>query len=520
MVRRAPFRLLLTCVIVALIAAATLAQGSRVDLEGLDAYFRKALADWEVPGMAIAIVKDDRVVLARGYGVREIGRPDRIDEHTLFGIASNTKAFTTAAIARLVDEKRLAWDDRVVDHLPYFRLYDEYVTNDMRIRDLLSHRSGVRTFGGDLVWYGTNYSREEVVRRARFLTQEGPFRSHYGYSNIMFIAAGEIVARVAGRTWDDYVRREFFDPLGMRRTVTSVGALAGNDNVATPHAAFEGDLRTFRWISWDNAGPAGSIVSSVADMAAWIRLQLGRGALEGRTYFSDSASRVMWTPHVSFTVDQAAESRIPSTQFRGYGLGWSLSDYRGRLVASHGGAVDGMFSNVTLVPQERLGIVVLTNSDSGASGALPYRVIDEYVGGQERDWSGEARERARAGVNARDAERESVARARVQGTKPSLPLEAYAGTYPSDLYGDARVTIERGRLVLHLVPNPELIADLTHWHFDTFALTWRRPWPWFGGGRVQFVLDQNARINELKLDVPNDDFWFWEPRFLRAPDGR
>jgi hypothetical protein len=209
----------------------------------------------------------------------------------------------------------------------------------------------------------------------------------------MFIAAGEIVARVVGRTWDDYVRHEFFDPLGMRRTVTSVGALAGNDNVATPHAAFEGALRTFPWISWDNAGPAGSIVSSVSDMAAWMRLQLGRGTLEGRTYFSDSASRVMWTPHVSFTVDQAVESRIPSTQFRGYGLGWSLSDYRGRLVASHGGAVDGMFSNVTLVPRERLGIVVLTNSDSDVSGALPYRVIDEYVGGQERRGAG-AREGA------------------------------------------------------------------------------------------------------------------------------
>lgn len=512
----AAVRLAQSCLLVALaLSAAVAAQAPRADLDRLDAYFRRALSDWNVPGMAIAIVKDDRVVMARGYGVREMNRADRVDEHSLFGIASNTKAFTAAAIARLVDDKKLGWDDRVVDHLPYFRLYDEYVTNDMRIRDLLSHRSGLRTFSGDLVWYGTGYSREEVIRRARFLTQEGPFRTHYGYSNIMYVAAGEIVGRVSGRPWDDFVREQFFEPLGMRRTITSVKALAGTDNVATPHAAFDAPLSTFPWVSWDNGGPAASIVSSASDMAQWIRLQLGRGTLEGRAYFSDASSRQMWTPQVSFTVDQALEARIPSAQFRGYGLGWSLSDYRGRLVASHGGAVDGMFSNVTLVPRERLGLIILTNSDSSISSALPNRVIDAYIGAEERDWSGEALKRAQTSANARDEERARVERARVPGTKPSLPLEAYVGTYPSDLYGDARVTIESGRLVLRLLPNPDLVGDLTHWHLDTFALQWRRRFPWFGGGRVQFVVDQDVRITELKLDVPNDDFWFWEPRFMR-----
>jgi CubicO group peptidase (beta-lactamase class C family) len=495
---------------------AALAQRAGVDLARLESYVRESQVAWDIPGLAVAIVKDDRVVLARGYGVREMGKPEPVDEHTLFAIASNTKAFTAAALARLSGEQKVGWDDRVVDRLPYFRLYDDYVTADMRIRDLLSHRSGLRTFSGDLVWYGTSYTREEVIRRARHLTPEGPFRSHYGYSNIMFIAAGEIVGRLSGRSWDDYVKQEFFDPLGMRRTVTSVAALRGRDNVATPHGGFDVPQRPFPWVSWDNAGPAAGIISSAADMAQWVRLQLGRGTLGSRTYFSEAASNVMWTPQISFTVSPPYAARVPGTHFRGYGLGWSVRDYGGRLIVSHGGAADGMFSNVTLVPEERLGVVVLTNSDNGLADALPNRIVDAYLGADDRDWSAEALERRRQRNRDRAAAREAKAQARRSGTKPSLPLDAYAGSYPSDLYGDAQVTVENGRLVLRLVPNPALVADLTHWHLDTFALQWRQPFPWFGGGHVQFILDQDARVTELTLDVPNDDFWFWEPRFFRV----
>jgi CubicO group peptidase (beta-lactamase class C family) len=500
---------------VAFLAAATRAQTPGVTVSSLDAYFERARSDWSVPGLAVAIVKDDRLVLAKGYGVREIGKPAPVDDQTLFAVASNTKAFTAAAIARLVDAGKLAWNDRVVDHLPYFRLYDEYVTADMRIRDLLSHRSGLGTFSGDVVWYGTPYTREEVVRRARFLKQAGPFRAFYGYSNVMFVAAGEIVSRVSGKTWDDYIKASFFEPLGMRRTVTSVKAIAGDANVATPHAAFEEPLQPFPWVNWDNVGPAASIISTAADMAQWARLQLNRGTLEGRTLFSDTASREMWTPQISFTIDRAAESRIPVTHFRGYGLGWSLSDYRGRLVAAHGGAADGMFSRVALVPEERLAVVVLTNSDTQLPDALSNRVIDAYTGAEPRDWSRELLERARQTRRERAAAREKTARERVANTGPSHPLSAYAGTYASDLYGDARVEIENDKLVLRLLPNPALTADHTYWHCDTFALEWRRRFPWFGNGRVQFVLDGNARVTELKLDVPNDDFWFWEPEFVR-----
>ncbi|MGD8698423.1 MAG: serine hydrolase domain-containing protein, partial [Gemmatimonadales bacterium] len=225
----------------ALAALSSLAQAqTSVDLAALDAYFSQAGEAWQVPGFAIAIVKDDELVFAKGYGVRELRKSARVDEHTLFAIASNSKAFTAAALAKLVAEGQIGWDDRVIDHLPYFQLYSPYVTQEMRIRDLLCHRSGLGTYSGDLLWYGTSYSPAEVVRRARHLEPAGPFRAHYGYSNLMFIAAGEIIPAVTGRSWNEYVEAEYFGPLGMASTVTSVTDLEGKTNVATPHAEKEG----------------------------------------------------------------------------------------------------------------------------------------------------------------------------------------------------------------------------------------------------------------------------------------
>ena len=497
------------------VPATSAAPQPAVDLAALDRQIAQAREDWQVPGMAIAIVKDGKVVLAKGYGVRELGRPEPVDADTLFAIASNSKAFTAAAVAMLVDEKKLTWDDRVTAHLPYFQLYDPWVTHDMRLRDLLSHRSGLGTFSGDLVWYGTAYSPEEVVRRARFLEPDADFRTGYRYNNVMFVAAGEVVAKVSGQPWGDFVKQRIFEPLGMRDTVTSVKALAGRTNVATPHGPTYGAPRPFPWYSWDGAAAAAGIISSASDMAKWMGLQLGRGTSGGRTIFSDAASRQMWTPHISFTVDRASAERIPSTHFRGYGLGWSLSDYRGRLVVEHGGAYDGMYSQVVLVPEEQLGLVVLTNSMTSIGSALKYVVVDRYLGAPERDWSREMLERSKA----RDAAHaKSVAKAeatRLPDTKPSLPVSSYAGTYPSDLYGTATVSEENGGLVLRLLPNPDLVADLTHWHVDTFQLKWRKSFPWFADGWAQFVLDNKGRVTEMKLDVPNEDFWFNEPKFVR-----
>ncbi len=502
-------RALVTVVALHTYAAALVAQ-STVDLGALDAYFAAARDAWRVPGFAVAIVKDDRVVFAKGYGERDIQKGGEVDEHTLFAIASNSKAFTSAALARLVDQERITWDDRVVQHLPYFQLYDPYVTQEMRIRDLLCHRSGLGTYSGDLIWYGTQHSREEVVRRARYLEPAGSFRADYGYQNIMFVAAGEIIPAATGRSWDEFVRAEFLEPLGMSRTVTSVAQLDGVSNVATPHSERDGKVMAYPWYSWDAMAAAGGIISSVSNMARWIRLQLAGGTLDGRTYFSESAQRTMWTPHISYVVSKQSEERYPTTHFRGYGLGWSLMDYRGRKVVSHGGAYDGMFSRVALVPEEKLGMVILTNSTTSLPVALTYRILDAYLGSDERDWSDELLQLSR-----RDAERwrEFWAKRRaerVPNTKPSLPLEKYTGTYGGPMYGDATVSRENGKLVVRLLPNPDLTGDLRHWHFDTFEVAWRHRFPWFDKGTVQFVMDAMGNVVEMKMDVPNEDFWFTE----------
>lgn len=487
--------------------------------EGLDRYIADAREAWDVPGLAVAIVHDGKVVLAEGYGVRSLDAGGDVDANTLFAIASNSKAFTAAALAILVDEGKMSWDDRVQDHIPWFQVYDPWVSAEMRIRDLLSHRSGLGTYSGDLLWYGTPYDAEEVIRRARFVPQAGPFRASYGYSNLMFIAAGLVIEEVSGQSWQDFIRTRFLQPLRMDRTVVSTTALSSTDNVATPHGDRGGELRTFQWYNWDAMAAAGGIISSVEDMTHWLQLQLNRGELGGRTYFSDDASRTMWTPHNNFYVSAGYQESYPSTHFRGYGLGWSLMDYRGRMVASHGGGYDGMFSRVALVPDEGLGLVILTNSMTGISTPLMYRILDAYLGGEEQDWSAEALDRSRSSLIPEERTWLRWEEDRKQGTSPSLAPAELAGRYTGPMYGDATVAVEDGGLVLRVEPNPDLVGDLSHWHDDVWRVTWRYDFAWFGDGLVQFVPDHEGTVQEMRIDVPNGDLWFHELELKRVEGG-
>jgi CubicO group peptidase (beta-lactamase class C family) len=497
----------------------------RVDLDALDAYFAEALGAWPIPGFSVAIVKDGEIVLEKGYGVRDSRGSDPVDEHTLYAIASNSKAFTAAALAQQVDAGRLSWDDRVLDHLPWFRMYDDYVTQEMRIRDLLSHRSGLGTYSGDLLWYGTPYSAEEVVRRAALVPPAFSFRDGYGYSNLMFIAAGEVLRAVTGEDWHDYVESHFFAPLGMRRSVTSTDDLPTRENVATPHKYVAGETIPIEWYNWDAMGAAGGIISSVHDMSRWLAAQLaggeivmdaplGRGSRGGRLFSADR-QREMWTVVNPRAVSAGYKAQYPSTNFRGYGLGWSLNDYLGRKVTTHGGGYDGMYSQVALVPEEGLGIVVLTNGMTGLASSLVYRVLDAYLGGTPRDWAADALPgwlASREGFEARQTAAEDQ---RVEGTTTSLDLADYVGRYGGPMYGDAEVALEGERLVLRLLPNPDLVADLEHLHYDTFIIRWRTTLAWFGQGTATFVLDPMGAVDEMKLDVPNDDLWFHELEMKR-----
>lgn len=518
--RPRPLAPLLLLILLVFAPAASAQQELDARLREIDEYAARAGREWGVPGFAVAVVKDDRVVFARGYGVRRAGAPEPVDADTIFAIGSNSKAFTAAALAVLVEEGRISWDDPVTRHLPAFQLHDPYATREMTVRDLLSHRSGLATFAGDLLWYGSSYTRAEIVRRARYLRPASSFRSRFGYQNIMFTAAGEIVPAVTGKSWDDFLRERLFAPLGMRRTVTRHAELAAAPNVAAPHNEAGGRLRALPHGNVDNVGGAGAIKSSAADMAEWLRLQLGRGTHGGRKIFSPAASREMWTPHaVLGPVTESAERFNPTTHFALYGLGWILNDYQGRLLVSHGGGLDGMISRVALMPEERLGVVVLTNSETALSNVVSNKVFDVFLGLPKRDWSADYLARTKRSKEAAEAAAKKLEEARVAGTSPSLPLASYAGTYTGQMYGDARVAEEGGRLVLRLLPSPDFVGDLEHWHFDTFRVRWRDgvvyPFP---RGFVTFTLDPQGRASELKIDVPNPDFDFKELELRRAPE--
>ena len=487
-------------------------------LREIDAYAEKARQDWDVPGMAVGIVKDGKVVFTKGYGVQKLGANEKVDENTLFAIASNSKAFTTAALAILIDEGKIGgWDDKVSKYLPEFQLYNPYVTEDLTIRDLVAHRVGLDTFSGDLLWYETTYTDDEVLKRLKFLKPTKGFRSGFGYQNLMFIAAGEIIERVSGKSWSQFVSEKILQPLGMTRTTTTVRDI--KDNAAFPHNESGGAMRVLHRGNVDAAVAAAGLNSSAADVAKWLILQLNHGKFDNRQIFSERQGWEMHQPAVLLPISKSASEFIPSRHFNAYGLGWNVWDYHGRKVVSHGGGLDGMISRTALMPQENLGLVILTNSENPVPTILQHKIFDVFLGVPRRDWNAEYLEREKQG-KVREAEaRKKIEASRVANTKPSLAMKDYAGTYTGDLYGDAVISEENGKLILRLKPAPNFVADLEHWHYDTFRIKWRPTVAYnFPMGFVTFTIDKNGKAGELEIDQPNNDFWFYELEFKRRAE--
>jgi CubicO group peptidase (beta-lactamase class C family) len=463
----------------------------------LDAGIEKAMRDWEIPGVAIAIVRKDRLVSARGYGVREAGRPGPVDADTLFAIASNTKAVTATALGLMVADGRIGWDDPVSRHLPEFRMNDPWADREITVRDLLTHRSGLARWGGDLIWYGSDFDRAEVLRRVRFVPPARGFRSGYGYCNLAFIAAGEIIPQVAGVAWDDFVRAKFLRPLGMKRTDTRVAHLARQENVARPHTSLNGKLATVPYRVLDNTGPAGAINSSAREWARWIQLQLGGGVYAGRRLVPGEVIEATRTPQFILPIGDQWRRLSPTTHFSAYGLGWFLQDYHGRLVVSHGGGMDGMYSYTGFLPEEDLGVVVLTNRDDHeAESALFFMVVDAMLGLPRRDWSGLVLADSRAKAAKQEPRR------RVEGTRPSLPPEGYAGVYANPMLGEARVIAADGALRVEFVHHRGARGPLAHWHHDTYEAAWADPY--FRTSLVTFAIDPAGRAAEFRVRIRED----------------
>src|SRR6267378_553697 len=410
----------------------------------LDSFVAQALKTFQVPGLSVAIVKDGKTVLAKGYGVRKMGNPTPVDENTLFGIGSNTKAFTSAALASLVDEGKISWDDPVYQRLPGFQMYDPYVSHEMTIRDLLTHRSGMGLGEGDLLfWPHTTFTRDEIIYRLRFMKPASSFRSRFAYDNLLYIAAGQIIPAVTGQSWEDYVRKHILLPLGMNATNLSNAAFKSGDNYAWPHSKLDGRLQVIDFINLDNAGPAGSINSSVAEMAKWVALQLNRGKLPNSDarLFSERQSREMWSAQTILpTGERPGPLAALSSKFASYALGWGLRDYHGRKLVGHTGGVAGFVSRVMLVPEENLGVVILTNAEEGgAFDSILFHILDHCLALQPADWI--------AAFKARDEADQKQNAGRATDSKPSLPLEKYAGVYMDSWYGPVTIRLENGKLI-------------------------------------------------------------------------
>jgi CubicO group peptidase (beta-lactamase class C family) len=488
----------------------------------LDSYIANSMRTFEVPGMAVAIVKDGKVLLAKGYGVRKLGDPTPVDERTRFGIGSNTKAFTTAALAGLVDAGKLSWDDPVYQRLPGFVMYDPYVSHEMTIRDLLTHRSGMGLGEGDLLfWPQTTYTRDEIIYKLRFMKPASGFRSHYAYDNLLYMTAGQIIPAVTGISWDDYIRQRIFTPLGMNNSNVSNAALQPGDDRAFPHSRVDGKLQVVRFEALDNAGPAGAINSCAVDMAKWVQVQLNRGTFmdrEGRL-FSEQQSKEMWSPQTILPIGNYAPPLAGlKPTFADYALGWALRDYHGRKLVGHTGGVAGFVSRVMLVPEENLGVVVLTNAEeSGAFDSILYHVLDHYFSLPPTDWI--AAYKSVKDMDEKDAAQEmkKAEGARAADSKPSLPLEKYAGTYNDAWYGPITIRGESGSLVITFDHTPSMIGDLQHWQYDTFKAHWRDHT--IEDAFVSFTLKPDGSIESARMAAvsPLADFSFDYQDLLLKP---
>jgi CubicO group peptidase (beta-lactamase class C family) len=478
------------------LAGGASARGEESPLVGLDEYVHKALKEWKLPGLALAVVKDDKVILAKGYGVRKLDESAPVDEHTLFAIGSASKAFTAASLAMLADEGKLKWDDPVTKHLASFQLSDPWVTREITVRDLLAHRSGLNRH--ETLWYASPRNREQVIGQLRLVKPDWSFRGKFGYQNMMYLVAGQVVPALSGLSWDDFVKQRIFTPLGMSASNTSVAALSKEGNVATPHTLIEEKVEPIPWRNIDNVGPAGSINSNVVDMAQWVRLQLGEGLYQKKRLLSSGAVKEMHASQTVIPLEGTMAKMYPAAHFTCYGLGWFLSDYHSRKVVEHGGAIDGMAALVAMLPEEKLGLVILTNlSGNMLTSALKYRIFDAYLGVKTHDWSADFL-KTRDGLLkiAKEAEKKQE-KERVTGTKPSLALDKYAGVYKDELHGEVKVELKNDRLTLHY--GPAFMGDLEHWNFDTFRAIWKDRQ--LGKSLVTFDLDARGKVREARVTL-------------------
>ena len=508
-------RLALAAAAALLIASAPRAQDALP--ADFDATVRHILDTFHVPGASVAVVKDGRVVLERGYGTRQLGQNAPADARTRFGIASNSKYFTATALGMLVEEGKVAWDAPVTRYLPAFSLIDPVVTHELTVRDLLVHRSGLSLGAGDLLWWpATDLSRTETVARLRNLPLATSFRSTYAYDNVLYMVAGEVVEAASGMTWERFVQTRILDRLGMRDTRAAVGEGIQGSNVSGTFATVDGRTVPVAVFDGENANPAAGITSTASDMARWMIVQLdsGRVALPGVAsgrLFTPATTNQLWAPVTPIPVRPNPPALAAlQAQFRSYALGVNVQDVYGTKIITHTGGLPGFVSQLTLVPTEKLGVVVLTNGESGAAfQSITQAVLDAYMGRPATDWAAVYDDLATRRSAAAMQTVEAAGAARDAASGPSLPLAQYAGTYSDPWYGDVMLTEENGRLAIRFAHTQLLVGTLEHWQHDTFVARWTDR-TLRADAYLTFALKPDGSVREARMEPvsPETDFSF------------
>ena len=498
--------------LVVLLATSSLSASAQgVPPADLDAYVQRAMSAFAVPGVSLAIVKDGKPLVAKGYGVRKLGDPAPVDAKTLFGIASNTKAFTATALGILVDEGRIRWDAPVIDYVPWFQMSDPYVTREMTVRDLLVHRSGLGLGAGDLLWWpASTYSRREIAMRLRYIPLATSFRSAYAYDNVLYGVAGEVIEAVSGQPWETFVATRILAKVGMTGSNVRHSDAAKAGNVATPHASVDGKVRPIAPFDSDNTNPAGGINSNAEDMAKWLLVQLADGKLaDSSALIKPATSRELMTIVTPIPIGTAApELAAIRPNFNGYGLGFNIRDYRGHKLVTHTGGLPGYVSRVAMIPDAQLGVAILTNQEStNAFDAILYRVLDGFLGAPSTDWitAYQAIEKRQAAATAGAAQ--SAASTRDASSRPSLPLEKYAGKYTDAWYGGMTIGSGSGGLAISFDRTPLLKGTLEHWQHDTFIARWTDR-ELRADAYVTFSLNPDGSIDTVRMRPvsPDTDF--------------
>ena len=452
---------------------------------GLDARIDGLLKTYGTPALAVTIVENGKVTLAKGYGVRRLGKPEKVDPDTLFLTGSTGKAFTVAALATLVDAGKLGWDDKVIDHLPDFQMYDPWVTREMTVRDLLVHHSGLGEGEGDLLFApSSNLSRAAAVRRLRYLKPSSSFRSNYAYDNVLYMVVGQLIEAVTGQTWEVYIREKVLQRAGMLNSTSSDTDRFRDPDRAQPHGRLNGAIRGLgdqevldeRATLGANAAPAGGLAISAADMSRWLLIQLAQGQLpEGGRLFSEAAAAQMWTPQTLMPIaPRPASLALTAPQFQSYALGWEERDWRGHKIIWHAGLDIGFGAVVVLIPEKNVGFSILMNAEDGVPTiGLMDELLDYYLGFPRVDWPTTLNAYRQAQIAAALAATDKVGAAAAAGVGPSLPVARYSGEYVDPWYGPITIRLDGAGLSIDFRQSPGMVGRLEHFQYDTFKTVWK-----------------------------------------------